>query len=293
MERSSASRRSTWRLSCARRPRAALAPPLRRAAQGAPGVGLGEHRPLRPENRIFAHMRTYARDIVLCVHNSRGTAQAVELTLAFGGQYSRRDLRPHPFLEDRRAALTAHARPARLLLVPAARSGGRRQIEQDRRAASALSRRARLWADRGERWSGSKREDLERECPTSAPHRVAATTSSRSSRFATPEDPTTCTTCHSGCRQRRRLGRAGDRGGADRVSTTQPRHLLTELVADGRAGRAGESLDLGEAMIVLASPAYVPERPRRSGPSASSSRPVRWSSTSGTCSSSNVGSRRA
>jgi maltose alpha-D-glucosyltransferase/alpha-amylase len=48
-----------------------------------PVFGLGDYAPLRPENpRIFAHIRTYERDIVLCVHNLARSAQAVELDLS-------------------------------------------------------------------------------------------------------------------------------------------------------------------------------------------------------------------
>jgi maltose alpha-D-glucosyltransferase / alpha-amylase len=38
---------------------------------------------LRPENpRIFAHIRRYEDDVVLCVHNVARSAQAVELDLS-------------------------------------------------------------------------------------------------------------------------------------------------------------------------------------------------------------------
>jgi maltose alpha-D-glucosyltransferase / alpha-amylase len=52
-----------------------------------PVFGLGTYEPLRPENqRIFAHIRRWEEDIVLCVHNVARTAQAVELDLsAFDG----------------------------------------------------------------------------------------------------------------------------------------------------------------------------------------------------------------
>ena len=53
-----------------------------------PVFGLGTYEPLRPENpRIFAHIRRYADDTILCVHNVARSAQAVELDLAeFEGQ---------------------------------------------------------------------------------------------------------------------------------------------------------------------------------------------------------------
>ena len=48
-----------------------------------PVFGLGSYEALRPENpRIFAHLRCYADDIVLCVHNLARSAQAVELDLS-------------------------------------------------------------------------------------------------------------------------------------------------------------------------------------------------------------------
>src|SRR5205823_5765674 len=48
-----------------------------------PVFGLGTYEPLRPENtRIFAHVRRYEDDIVLCVHNMARSAQAVELDLS-------------------------------------------------------------------------------------------------------------------------------------------------------------------------------------------------------------------
>jgi maltose alpha-D-glucosyltransferase / alpha-amylase len=48
-----------------------------------PVFGLGTYESLRPDNpRIFAHVRTYEDDIVLCVHNVARSAQAVELDLS-------------------------------------------------------------------------------------------------------------------------------------------------------------------------------------------------------------------
>ena len=48
-----------------------------------PVFGLGTYEALRPENpRIFAHVRMYEDDIVLCVHNLARSAQAVELDLS-------------------------------------------------------------------------------------------------------------------------------------------------------------------------------------------------------------------
>jgi maltose alpha-D-glucosyltransferase/alpha-amylase len=45
--------------------------------------GLGAYEPLKPSNtRIFAHIRTYEEDVMLCVHNLARSAQAVELDLS-------------------------------------------------------------------------------------------------------------------------------------------------------------------------------------------------------------------
>lgn len=48
-----------------------------------PVFGLGTYEPLETSNpRIFAHVRRYEDDVVLCVHNVARSAQAVELDLA-------------------------------------------------------------------------------------------------------------------------------------------------------------------------------------------------------------------
>jgi maltose alpha-D-glucosyltransferase/alpha-amylase len=48
-----------------------------------PVFGLGSYEPLRAENtRIFAHIRKWEEDIVLCVHNLARSAQAVQLDLS-------------------------------------------------------------------------------------------------------------------------------------------------------------------------------------------------------------------
>ena len=48
-----------------------------------PVFGLGTYEPLRAENtKIFAHIRRWEEDIVLCVHNCARSAQAVELDLS-------------------------------------------------------------------------------------------------------------------------------------------------------------------------------------------------------------------
>jgi len=48
-----------------------------------PVFGLGTYEPLEPSNvRIFAHLRNYEDDLMLCVHNLARSAQAVELDLS-------------------------------------------------------------------------------------------------------------------------------------------------------------------------------------------------------------------
>jgi maltose alpha-D-glucosyltransferase/alpha-amylase len=48
-----------------------------------PVFGVGTYEPLRAENdRVFAHVRRYEEDIVLCVHNLANSAQPVELDLS-------------------------------------------------------------------------------------------------------------------------------------------------------------------------------------------------------------------
>ena len=45
--------------------------------------GLGSYEPLRSDNsRIFAHMRRWEDDVILCVHNVARSAQAVQLDLS-------------------------------------------------------------------------------------------------------------------------------------------------------------------------------------------------------------------
>jgi maltose alpha-D-glucosyltransferase/alpha-amylase len=54
-----------------------------------PVFGLGTYEPLTPSNgRIFAHIRSYEDDLVLCVHNLARSAQAVEVDLSeYEGRY--------------------------------------------------------------------------------------------------------------------------------------------------------------------------------------------------------------
>jgi maltose alpha-D-glucosyltransferase / alpha-amylase len=64
-----------------------------------PVFGLGTYEPVRPENpRVFAHIRRYADDIILCVHNLARSAQAVELDLSeFDGYVPEEMLGRSPF----------------------------------------------------------------------------------------------------------------------------------------------------------------------------------------------------
>jgi maltose alpha-D-glucosyltransferase/alpha-amylase len=51
--------------------------------KGHPVFGCGSYEALRPANpRIFAHLRTFGEEVVLCVHNMARSAQAVELDLS-------------------------------------------------------------------------------------------------------------------------------------------------------------------------------------------------------------------
>jgi maltose alpha-D-glucosyltransferase/alpha-amylase len=48
-----------------------------------PVFGLGTYEPLSPSNpKVFAHVRRYEDDVMLCVHNLARSAQAVELDLS-------------------------------------------------------------------------------------------------------------------------------------------------------------------------------------------------------------------
>ena len=48
-----------------------------------PVFGLGTYEPLEPSNgKVFAHVRSFEQDVVLCVHNMARSAQAVELDLS-------------------------------------------------------------------------------------------------------------------------------------------------------------------------------------------------------------------
>ena len=87
-----------------------------------PVFGLGTYEPLAPDNpRIFAHVRRYEEDVVLCVHNLARSAQAVTLDLSeFDGRRARGTPRRCRLSHRHARPLPPHARLARLLLAPAA-----------------------------------------------------------------------------------------------------------------------------------------------------------------------------
>jgi len=64
-----------------------------------PVFGLGSYEPLTPDNpRIFAHVRRFEDDVVLCVHNVARSAQAVELDLSrYAGRIPEEMLGRTPF----------------------------------------------------------------------------------------------------------------------------------------------------------------------------------------------------
>ena len=61
-----------------------------------PVFGLGSFEALVPENpRIFAHLRQYEEDVILCVHNLARSAQAVELDLRWFAGYEPEEMFGH------------------------------------------------------------------------------------------------------------------------------------------------------------------------------------------------------
>ena len=86
-----------------------------------PVFGLGTYEALRPDNpRIFAHVRRYEDDIVLCVHNLARSAQAVELDLsAFAGMVPEEMFGRTRFPPIGELPYLLTLAPERILLVPA------------------------------------------------------------------------------------------------------------------------------------------------------------------------------
>ena len=85
-----------------------------------PVFGFGTYEPIETSNpRIFAVLRRFEDDLVLCVHNLARSAQAGRARPAGApGPLSGRAVRPQPLPPDRRAPVPADARAARFLLVP-------------------------------------------------------------------------------------------------------------------------------------------------------------------------------
>ena len=123
-----------------------------------PVFGLGSYEALEPDNpRIFAHLRTYEEDIVVCVHNLARSAQAVQLDLSrFAGMIPEEMIGRSRFPRDRRAAVPAHARAARVLLVPAAPAGGGRVVS----IAPAFEEQRLVDYVTGQRWFGAKTREV-------------------------------------------------------------------------------------------------------------------------------------
>ncbi len=129
-----------------------------------PVFGLGTYEPIQTSNpRIFAVLRRFEDDLVLCVHNLARSAQAVELDLsAHAGRYPVELFGRSRFPRIGDLSVPADARPARLLLVPARRRGrGRdRMTENVTNPARAEIERLDLehvaaWLE-GQRWYASK-----------------------------------------------------------------------------------------------------------------------------------------
>ena len=101
-----------------------------------PVFGLGTYEPIETSNpRIFAVLRRFEDDLVLCVHNLARSAQAVELDLSAARRAAPRSSCSVAALPpDRRAELPVDARSARLLLVPAGRRRARTRSDDRRRA---------------------------------------------------------------------------------------------------------------------------------------------------------------
>ena len=120
--RSTATRPSTSRPSCARRPRCcAGCTASSRCARSTRSSAWATTSRCRPSNpRIFAHVRTYDDDVVLCVHNLARSAQAVELDLsAYEGRYPEEMFGRSRFPRIGELPYLLTLAPARVLLVPA------------------------------------------------------------------------------------------------------------------------------------------------------------------------------
>ena len=123
---------------------AALAAPLHRAAQGAPRLRARQLRgaAARRTTRILAHIRRYEDDdrALRPQPGALGAGRSSSTCRAFEGLVPEEMFGRTRFPRDRRAAVPAHARGPRLLLVPA--RGGRRVSRQPGRLASSSRGRA-------------------------------------------------------------------------------------------------------------------------------------------------------
>ena len=126
-----------------------------------PVFGLGTYEPLETSNpRIFAHVRRYEDDIVLCVHNVARSAQAVELDLArFRGMVPEEMFGRTAFPPVGELPYLLTLGTARLLLVPAARAGGGR-VNTPHRLAMSIPEDALREFVLSQRWFGAKSREI-------------------------------------------------------------------------------------------------------------------------------------
>ena len=135
-----------------------------------PVFGLGTYEPLRPENpRIFAHVRRYEDDIVLCVHNLARSAQAVELDLS----RVRRAACPEEMLGRTRFPRIGEL-PYLLTLAPRGFFWFqlRRTTSDDADRSTSDDARS-SYVDRAQRWFGAKSREVARRAGRSTPRRAA------------------------------------------------------------------------------------------------------------------------
>ena len=217
-----------------------------------PVFGLGTYEPLTPSNpRIFAHVRRYEDDVMLCVHNLARSAQAVELDLSrVRGPLPGRDVRPLALPAHRRAAVPADARAARLLLVPARRAETRRpttdvidlSLDSPRRRCTSGSSPSAGSAPRRAR---SRSIDVARGVHAARGRRRSSC--SRWSRRASARGRTRSTRCRSACGRPTRAGTSGVIAEADGWTVydalADPAHAPRAAAPDARrrrrAGRRG------------------------------------------------------
>ena len=99
---------------------AALAAALISLRKEHPVFGFGSYEPLTPSNpRIFAHIRSYEGDVMLCVHNLARSARPSSWTSRPSRARRRWRSSAARAFRGSGTAVPADARPARFLLVPA------------------------------------------------------------------------------------------------------------------------------------------------------------------------------